>query len=115
MLWPARIWTLAAAPGTLPPSQVAGADHGPLPAERIKSAAAAEPIPQKSTLKIPTIPFIAIRPLLFRRHARPQTGHSLPTNRARQACFPAAASRLVDPGGLLAGGQKTAPGCRLFR
>ena len=30
-----RIRTRAPAPGTLPPSQVAGADHGPLAAERM--------------------------------------------------------------------------------
>src|ERR1700676_3966620 len=35
MRWPVRISTRAPAAGTLPPSQVAPADHGPLPAERI--------------------------------------------------------------------------------
>ena len=37
---------------------------------------------------------------LHSRRARPQTGQSLPTNRARHACFPAAASRPADPGGV---------------
>src|SRR5262245_8483286 len=32
--WPWRIWTRAPAAGTLFPSQVAGADHGPLLADR---------------------------------------------------------------------------------
>ena len=38
---PARTWTLAPAAGTAPPSQVAGADHGPLRAERIRLDGAA--------------------------------------------------------------------------
>src|SRR4051794_2857539 len=38
MVCPCRTWTRASAPGTLPPSQVAAADHAPLRAERINSA-----------------------------------------------------------------------------
>src|SRR5262245_39697978 len=34
-VWPARTWTREPAAGTLPPSQVAGVDQGPLRTERI--------------------------------------------------------------------------------